>query len=474
MPNEMYFHEVVNGRYGRKTAYFGAEAVDESNVLDALAATAGIFAANKVAIRYLWDYKKGDQPAFYRIKTIRDDIINKVVENHAWEIVRFKNGQTYGEPVQYVSLRRDPAVNSAVDMLNDYMRAAGKARKDVDSGEWTSAVGTGFKAIMRRDGMIPFRVMAPTPMNTYAVYSTITDDHLMSVQERNSGGPDGIVTWVCYTPTHEFRIENGTIVDARPHGFGGIPIIEYPNNQDRISDIELVISMLDAINEMQSNRMDAIGQFVQSWTKFVNCEIDKETFEEMKQMGALVVKSNNNESNKADVDIISQELNQTESQVAKDDLWNNILNILAIPNKQDNTGGDTQGAVRLRNGWDVSAQAARIKDQYVVEGDKRLAVLALNQMRMAGIPGIELTELDFEANVSHSPTDNMFTKAEALQILLQSGISPQIAIRTSGLWTDSEKVYLDSKPFLDGLYGGGGDAGGGAALGQAEPSEGEV
>ena len=67
-----------------------------------------------------------------------------------------------------------------------------------------------------------------------------------------------------------------------------------------LSDIELVIDILDAINNMQSNRMDAIEQFVQSWVKFVNCDIDKETFQEMKMAGALVVKSNNGE-NKADV-----------------------------------------------------------------------------------------------------------------------------------------------------------------------------
>ena len=122
---------------------------------------------------------------------------------------------------------------------------------------------------------------------------------------------------------------------------------------------------------MQSNRMDAIEQFVQSWIKFVNCEVDEKSFIKMKMQGALVVKSNNGE-NKADVDIMTQELNQTESQVAKDDLWNNALSISAIPNKQGNTGGDTQGAVELRNGWDFSKQRAKLKDPYIKDAEKRL------------------------------------------------------------------------------------------------------
>ena len=41
----------------------------------------------------------------------------------------------------------------------------------------------------------------------------------------------------------------------------------------------------------------------------------------MRQEGALVVKSNNGSENKADVDVMSQELNQTEGQVVFNDLF---------------------------------------------------------------------------------------------------------------------------------------------------------
>ena len=57
-------------------------------------------------------------------------------------------------------------------------------------------------------------------------------------------------------------------------------------------------------------------QFVSSWIKFVNCEVDSEQFEKMKMSGALVVKSNNGSEHKADVDVITQELNQSETQIA--------------------------------------------------------------------------------------------------------------------------------------------------------------
>lgn len=176
---------------------------------------------------------------------------------------------------------------------------------------------------------------------------------------------------------------NGKVIDSKLHAFGRIPIVEFPNNQNRLSDIEIVIDMLDAINNMQSNRMDAVEQFVQSWMKFVNCDIDEETFKKMKMMGALVVKSNNGD-NKADVDIMSQELNQSESQVAKKDLLDNVWSISAIPNKEGNTGGDTQGAVELRNGWDFSKQRAKLKDPYTKKAEKQLMGMEIDIIRITG------------------------------------------------------------------------------------------
>lgn len=461
--NRMYLQDLVKGKYGRKIAYTDVGKITESNVIKVVADCIGVFNWNKPIIKYLWDYKNGDQPILYRSKVVRDDIVNHVVENHAWEIVRFKNGQTNGEPIQCVSSRKDDKINEAVDRLNRYLKAANKQVKDIMSGEWTSAVGTGYEAVqkVKSGSVVPFRIVAPTPMNTFIIYSRSTQEPMLSVQEFKDENGE----WYkqCFTDTHEYIIKNGSLlpfstdengekVYSRLHAFGGIPIVEKPNNQDRISDIELVITMLDAINNMQSNRMDAIEQFVQSWVKFVNCQVDKETFQEMKMMGALVVKSNNGE-NKADVDIMTQELNQTESQVAKDDLWNNALSISAIPNKQGNTGGDTQGAVELRNGWDFSKQSAKLKDPFIIEAEQRLMLPILNLIRIEkGADECPLTIMDFDIQINHSPTDNMQVKAQVFQMLVQAGIHPLIAIQTCGLWGDSEKTYLMSKPYLDVLY----------------------
>lgn len=446
--NTMYLQDLVKGQYGRKIAYTSVEAITPENVVKVVGSCIGVFNTNKPIIRYLWNYYKGDQPIRYRKKVSRDDIINKIVENHAYEFVQFKTGQTYGEPVQYISRRDDERVNKKVDELNDYMIDADKQMKDIASGEWQSAVGTSYKAAQNASGEIPFRIVSPSPLNTFVIYSKRTEEPLLAVQELTD--EEGKLYKLCFSENMEFVIKNSELVEWKLHAFGGIPIVEYPNNAERISDIELVIDILDAMNNMQSNRMDAIEQFVQSWVKFVNCDVDEEQFQKMKMLGALVVKSNNGE-NKADVDIMTQELSQTESQVAKGDLWDNALTILAIPNKQTNTGGDTQGAVELRNGWDFSKTRAKLKDPFVKSSEKRLAKVILNILRISG-NDLGITTRDFDVQINHSPTDNLVVKCQALQYLLQCGIHPLVAIKTIGLWGDAEKVFVLSKPYLDNLW----------------------
>lgn len=463
MNNKVFFQEIVNGRYGRKIAYTDVERITEENVVKVVGDNLATYYFNRKAIDYLWRYKNGDQPVLYREKTIRDDVRNVVCENHSWEIVRFKMGQTYGEPIRYNSLSKDEKINEAVDRFNNYMRAAGKPAKDLSMGEWQSAVGVGYEAIQLLEDSAdnPFRIVVPSPLDTFVIYSRNTQEPMLSVQQLKD--EEGQIYYQCFSATHEFRIQNSTlmpltmtdngeVVYSRLHTFGEIPIVEYPNNQNRMSDIELVITMLDAVNNMQSNRMDSIEQFVASFIKFVNCDIDKKLFDEMKESGALVVKTINKDF-KADVDLLTQELNQTQAQVAKDDLWDNVLSILAIPSKQETGGGDRAGATYLRNGWDHAKQAARIKDAYVIESEYRLSTCMRNAIRIRkGENEVPLTRTDYEPIINHSPTDNMQVKAQTFVMLIQAGIHPLVATKVCGLWNDPEKVFLMSKPYFDVLY----------------------
>ena len=460
LKNDKPFRELVpNGDYGLKIAYTDYERIDASNVVEVVGDTIRTFYRNRERADYLWRYKNGDQPVLYREKVTREEINHPVAENHAFEIVRFLNGQETGEPIQAVSLSESASVGKNVDKFNDYCRGANKQLRDVTSGEWTHATGTGFKAVQRKDGDIPFRIVVPTPLNTYIVYQRSTDEPILAVQMLKD--QDGNDYKLCFTETHEYRIQNSNLMTTldhngeevveKIHAFGGIPIVEYPNNQDRLSDIELVITMLDAINDIQANRADAVDQFVQSYMILKNCRIDEKTYTAMKEEGAIIVEDSG-EGRQSDVKLLEQELSQSESQVAKDDLFDNILRILSIPSDQGNTGGDTQGAVELRNNWSKSKQNAKLRDAYIKESEKRLDGIILHVINQATNNSCQLGVMDYDVQVNRNPTDNLQVRAQVLQMLLAAGVHPKLATEKSGLWGDSEKAYLQSKPYYDVKY----------------------
>lgn len=452
--NSIPFYQMVKGVYGRKVAYTNTEIITAENVAKIIGENIGIFNTNRTVINYLWNYYKGDQLMHYRRKerAARSDIVNRIIENHAYSIVQFKTSQTFGEPVQYISRKDDEAINKSVDMLNDYMIDADKQSKDIKAGEWQSATGTSFKAVQFNLGNdIPFRIVAPSPMTTFIIYSEQTEEPVLSVQELKDENNEQY--YLCYSNNMRFVVKGGVCIESNVHAYGSIPVVEYPNNWERISDIELVIDLLDAISNMQSNRMDGIEQFVQSWVKFINCEIDEETYHKMKDSGALVVKSNNGSENKADVDVMTQELNQTETQVAKDDLWDNALEILGMPNRSSNasSSGDTLGSTQLKEGWSMAKLTTQMKDPIVKTCEKRLAKVVLQVLHVAK-KDLKLRQMDYGVQINHAPTDNLIVKCQALQYLLQCGIHPAVAIKTVQLWSDAEKTYLLSKPFLDALW----------------------
>ncbi|MEE0894574.1 MAG: phage portal protein, partial [Bacteroidales bacterium] len=98
-------------------------------------------------------------------------------------------------------------------------------------------------------------------------------------------------------------------------------------------------------------------------------------------------------------------------------------------------------------------QRAKLKDPYIVGAERRLAKVILKIIEQEkGVNECPLGVMDFEITINHSPTDNMQVKVQSLQMLLQAGIHPLIALKTVGLWSDAEKVFLTSKPYLDVLY----------------------
>lgn len=453
------FHEVCHGVYGRKMIISNRTSITTpKQAIEELEKALPIHNQNRREIDYLYHYVSGDQPILYRIKDVRPDINNKIVENHALEINRFMMAQNYGEPIQYTSVKDDQKKSEEIDKLNGYMKTRSKDYHDIVLGDFQSTCGTAYRETWscRKDevdaGEPMFDLESPDPRYNFVIYSSAKGQPaLMSVSIRED--ERGHTVYYCTTKSNVYYIRDGKVIEEESsvNGHGRILLIEFPNNPRRLSDIEIVITMLDAINNVQSNRVDGIEQFVQSFIKFVNCEIDENTFLKMCKIGAIKVKTVN-PSFPADVNSVSSELNQEQTQVSKDDLYKNMLIIEGMPSREQNTGGDTGQAVYLRNGWDFAEQRAKIDEPVTKKSEREFLKVVLNILKTKQQISADLTIADIDIKITRNKTDNMLVKAQALMYLLEKGIHPKIAVQTCDLWGDPEKVYTQSKPYLDALY----------------------
>lgn len=451
--NTMSFSELCHDVYGRKIIRTTHNSITAENVLTDLLNALDVHDRNRKEIDYLDRYYRGDQPILYREKKVRPEVNNKVVENLAQFIVDTKTAYMAGEPIQYVLHGTDEAKSEEIKRLNVLMESEDKQYYDIELCRWRSICGTAYRFIANDNGNgqeldeTDFSFIECDPRDTFVVYYQNDRPAYGVIVRKDENNGD---VYNVYGHGFYVLVKDGKIVESKPNGNNGIPIIEYPNNARRLSDIEITISMTDEINKMASDRSNGIEQFVQSWVKFINCEIDEETFHKMRDNGALVVKSNNGAENKADVDILTSELNQTESQVVVSDLFEMLLVIQGLANRQTSSSGDTKGAVELRNGHFDAENRAELSEPIFKRAERQMLRIILHRLKVK--QHFTLMPSDVEVKISRTKADNILTKTESLQMMLESGVNPARAIKTVGIWSDPEQVASESKERMDILY----------------------
>jgi SPP1 family phage portal protein len=450
--NTRPFSAITQNNYGRTIIYTNQNRIDENNIVKELSNALSIHQQNATEIEYLDRYYRGDQPILYRKKLNRPEINNKVVMNLAYELVERKTAEMCAEPIQFVLRGTDDKKSEEISKLNAMLEVENKHDVDIDICRWRSICGTAYRYIGKNENLelldvSDFDISCENPLYTFVAYYN-NNKPAFSCQIRTDS--DGANMYWCFTDTQYFVIKGGIIVKSGINGNKAIPVIEYPNNSRRISDIEITISLTDHINTLQSDRINGIEQFVASWVKFVNCEIDANTFSAMRDSGALVVKSNNGE-NKADVDLLTQELNQTEGQVVFNDLFEKFLSIQGLSDRQSkNSGGDSGNAVAMRNGFTEASMRVAIGEPIFKKAERLSLRIILNRLRITN--KFTLSVEDLEIHINHNKADNILTKSESLKMLLDSGINYKRAIKTVDLFSDPEQVADESKARMEILY----------------------
>ena len=437
--------------YGRRVITTDVTEITAENVVEVLEEAMKLHEKNRSEIDYLWKYYKGEQPILQRSKTVRPEICNRIVENRANEIVSFKVGYLCGEPIQYVGRNCEESVTNNIGTLNEYMFLVDKPALDQEVVEWGMICGTAYRMVLDNNSYdaesdeAPFEMYTLDPRDTFVVYSNDVKRRRMLGVKYNTD-EFGQKTFSAYADGLYFTIKDGKVLEVKPHGLVE-PIIEYPANNARLGAFEIVLPLLDAINNIESNRMDGIEQFVQAFVKFINCDISKEDFEALKDLGAIKVKSTDGQA--ADVDIVTNELNQQQTQTLKDDAYQAVLTICGMPNRNGGSStSDTGSAVLLRDGWSLAESRAKDSELMFKRSEKEVLRLVLKLCN--GLADLDLKLKDIDMKFTRRNYDNIQSKSQVLVSMLQQPkIHPLLAFTHCGLFSDPESAYTMSNDYYD-------------------------
>lgn len=459
---------VRNDLYGRLDIYASFDEITEENVKEELNSALVYHIQNMLQEEFLYWYRRGVQPILQRTKSVREDILNKVQENHAEEIVAFKDGYFLTQPCSYVSRRK--GAQDKVKTLNEFLYRSGKQEADNKVADWFHTVGKGIVYVEpSEDPDVPFRAYALDPRSAFVAYSLqpgnrpVMGVNMVTVDgktrfdvftERNVFHLSGTMVGKLMSTekTHNYLATATTLDSVEPNVLGKIPIIEYRYNSINMGAFEACIPLLDEINNIVSNACDGVEQFIQSLAIAVNCEFPEDTtVTDIRKAGMIALRSIG--ENKADFKVISEQLDQTQTKVLVDRLYDQVLRIAAMPSRSNGDSTyDTTGAAVLANfGWYQADAAARNTEDLFKESNRQFDAIIVDILKRKGILDINLN--DFQLQFVRNEVSNIQSKAQACNTLLASGFSPELAFAKSGVSSDPVEDVVLSKKWLELRWG---------------------
>ena len=285
---------------------------------------------------FLASYLDGMPPSM--VRKAPNDIL--AVHDFAGYIVELNSAYLVGNPVQYQSEKNIDAVKDAYKLqtisdldseLAEDCSIYGKAYEVVFANEESELISA--KLNVRNAFIIRDDTFLHKPM--YAVSLTPRLDK------------EGNVLQGCYSITvwDSEKIKqydlNGlalTLTEEQQHYFGKVPVIEYVNNRRHRGDYEPVISLIDAYNILQSDRIIDREKLVDAILAFYGVSMSEEDRERLKQGRTITLPAD------AKGEYIIKNINETDADVLRATIAKDIHKFSKTPDMTDeNFSGNASG-----------------------------------------------------------------------------------------------------------------------------------
>ena len=355
-------------------------------------------------------------------------------------------GYLIGDPVRYlVDGEEQKAALGAV--IEAYARCAVDS-VDAELARDASVYGRGVELVFA-DARAEPRSAAIDPREAFVVYDDTVEAHpIFGVHLGQRRGPDGRLTgWrvSVYTDAFERRYDVEKLEDLarcvpeaeRRHFFGRVPLVEYWNDEDERGDFEGVLSLIDAYDELQSDRVNDKRQFVDALLLLYGCTLETDERgrtpgQQLREDKALVLPDS-----EARAEWLCKQLNEADTEVLKNAIKADIHKMSMVPDLTDENFAGNSSGVAMRYKLLGLEQLTKIKERWFREALRERLRLFAGFLSLKGAPALDADAVRM-----------VFTRALPVNELEAA----QVVEKLHGIVPD--EALLAQLPFMEGAQRG--------------------
>ncbi|MCX0353267.1 phage portal protein [Clostridium perfringens] len=347
--------------------------------------------------RKLDNYYDGKQSILNRTFSNPELPNNRLVANHAQYISDMATGYVFGIPILYAGEGSEEINNIFTEIDEDSHN--NELALDI------SILGVGYELVYMNDNEVPTPELAVlSPFNTFLVVDSTVKHRamfaVMYIEKKDINGTKLGYDVTVYTDKKEIQYFvtdlNSTspeIKGIKEHYFNEIPIIEYKNNKKLKGDFEGVISLIDAYNLLQSDRVNDKEQLVDAIlaVKGISFGDDEEEMTEtsklLKEMKILELPKD------GDAEWLVKNLNETEVEVLKKSLKDDIHEFSKVPCLTDENFVGNASGIAMKYKLLGFEQLGKTKERYFKKGLRQRLKL-MSKIENLREKDIDLSKID--------------------------------------------------------------------------------
>ena len=322
---------------------------------------------------------------------------NRLVHAFPRYISAMASGYLIGNPVAYQLDEGAPAhEKAALEAVMRTYRACAMDSVDAELARNASIYGRAVELVYADEAARP-RSVSLDPACAFVVYDdTVACAPLFGVYYAPVRKDDGSQAgWRVHVFTDGARMTwrmgalgdfaPGGLEEESPHYFGGVPMVEYWNDECERGDFEPVLSLIDAYDALASDRLNDKQQFVDALLLLYGCTLETDAQgrspgQQLREDKALALPDSD-----AHAEFLCKQMSEADTEILRKALEQDIHKLCLVPDMTDAQFAGNLSGVAMRYKLLGLEQLVKVKERWFREGLRgRLSLFAHFISRLGG------------------------------------------------------------------------------------------